>query len=87
VTQDGSPAHATQVCEPSQIWPAQSLLAWQLPETQVPPWQRWLGPNAVTHSASPAHAEQLLLAKSQILPLQSLLAWQLPETQLPETQM
>jgi len=55
-----------------QIWPlAQSALFRQLPATQVPLWQRWLAPNAVTQSPSPAQLVQKLVAALQILPLHS----------------
>jgi hypothetical protein len=55
-----------------QIWPAvQSPLLRQLPATQVPLWQRWFAPNAVTHWASPVQLVHMFVVALQIFPLQS----------------
>jgi hypothetical protein len=71
-----------------QIWPFEhSPLLRQLPVTQVPPWQRWLGPKAVTQAPSPEQGAHMWVVVLQIWPLHWEFWWQLPTTQLPATQI
>jgi hypothetical protein len=65
----------------------QSLLAWQLPVTQVaaPPVPTQTLP--VPHCPSAVHAAQMWLALQTWPPAHPLLSWQVPATQLFETQM